>query len=213
MYDERAAAIEGGMHQAEEAQAEAQAALEKYNAQLAGGAVTEANAIREDARRRAPDRRRDARAGPGRGRPDHRERAQAQIEAERQQAVVQLRREVGRLSTDLASRIVGESLEDEMRQNGIVDRFLAELEAGDVKPEKVARRAESVGDAGSAGAPGRGRLMRGSSRGSARRSRQTFDSRAGRRRRPGPLAEELFAVTDVVDGSVSLRRAARRPLA
>ena len=25
-----------------------------------------------------------------------------------------------------------------MRQNGIVDRFLAELEAGEVKPEKVA---------------------------------------------------------------------------
>ena len=36
MYEERAAAIEGGMQQAEEAQAEAKAALEKYNAQLAG---------------------------------------------------------------------------------------------------------------------------------------------------------------------------------
>jgi hypothetical protein len=36
MYDERAAAIEGGMQQAEEAQAEAKAALDKYNEQLAG---------------------------------------------------------------------------------------------------------------------------------------------------------------------------------
>ena len=50
---------------------------------------------------------------------------------------MQLRQEVGTLSTTLAGKIVGESLEDEVRQNGIVDRFLAELEAGDVKPEKV----------------------------------------------------------------------------
>ena len=49
MYEERAAAIEGGMAQAEEAQAEAKAALDKYNAQLAG-ARTEANEIREEAR-------------------------------------------------------------------------------------------------------------------------------------------------------------------
>ena len=42
------------------------------------------------------------------------------------------------LSTTLAGKIVGESLEDEVRQKGIVDRFLADLEAGDVKPEKVA---------------------------------------------------------------------------
>ena len=45
MYAERAAAIEGGMQEAEQAQAEAQAALEKYNAQLAE-ARTGANEIR-----------------------------------------------------------------------------------------------------------------------------------------------------------------------
>jgi F-type H+-transporting ATPase subunit b len=52
--------------------------------------------------------------------------------------VVQLRQEVGTLSTTLAGKIVGESLEDEVRQKGIVDRFLADLEAGDIVPEKVA---------------------------------------------------------------------------
>ena len=62
---------------------------------------------------------------------------QRQIEAERQSAVTSLRGEVGRLSTDLASRIVGESLQDEVRQKGIVERFLAELESGDIKPERV----------------------------------------------------------------------------
>ena len=39
MYADRTAAIEGGMHQAEEAQQEAQAALEQYKAQLAEARV------------------------------------------------------------------------------------------------------------------------------------------------------------------------------
>ena len=136
MYDERAAAIEGGMQQAEEAQAEAKAALEQYNAQLAG-ARTEANEIRESAREQGAsivaEMRGQAQAEAAR----ITESAKRQVDAERQQAVVQLRQEVGALSTTLAGKIVGESLEDEVRQNGIVDRFLAELEAGDVTPEKV----------------------------------------------------------------------------
>ena len=136
MYDERAAAIEGGMAQAEQAQAEARAALEKYNAQLAG-ARSEANELREAAREQGAsivaEMRSQAQAEAAR----ITEAAKRQVEAERQQAVVQLRQEVGTLSTVLASRIVGESLEDEVRQKGIVDRFLAELEAGEVRPEKV----------------------------------------------------------------------------
>jgi len=53
-----------------------------------------------------------------------------QLEAERSAIVRQLRSEVGTLAVDLASRIVGESLEDEARQRGTVDRFLNELNAG-----------------------------------------------------------------------------------
>jgi F-type H+-transporting ATPase subunit b len=56
------------------------------------------------------------------------EAAQAQIQAERQQALTSLRTEVGTLATELASRIVGESLQDHARQSGMVDRFLDELE-------------------------------------------------------------------------------------
>lgn len=137
MYEERAAAIEGGMAQAEEAQAEARDALEKYNAQLAG-ARTEANGLREAAREQGAsivaEMRSQAQAEAAR----ITEAAKRQVEAERQQAVVQLRQEVGTLSTSLASKIVGESLEDEVRQRGVVDRFLAELEAGEVTPAKVA---------------------------------------------------------------------------
>ena len=136
LYAERAAAIEGGMAQAEEAQAQAQAALENYNAQLAE-ARSEANKIREEARSEGAqivaDLRSQAQAEASR----ITESAKRQIEAERQQAVVQLRQEVGTLSTTLASKIVGESLDSDVRQSGIVDRFLAELEAGNVRPEKV----------------------------------------------------------------------------
>jgi F-type H+-transporting ATPase subunit b len=56
------------------------------------------------------------------------EAAQSQIEADRQQALTSLRAEVGTLATELAGRIVGESLTDTARQGRMVDRFLAELE-------------------------------------------------------------------------------------
>jgi F-type H+-transporting ATPase subunit b len=50
-----------------------------------------------------------------------------QLTAERANIVRELRAEIGTLAVDLAGRIVGESLEDEARQRGTVDRFLAEL--------------------------------------------------------------------------------------
>ena len=135
-YAARAAAIEGGMAQAEEAQAAAEAAKAQYEAQLKD-ARTEASQIREDARAQGSaivtEMRGQAQAEATR----ITEAAHRQIEAERSQAAASLRLEVGRLSTDLASKIVGESLHDETRQRGIVDRFLAELESGTLKAQKV----------------------------------------------------------------------------
>ena len=136
IYEQRAAAIEGGIARAEQAQQEAKLALEQYNAQLRD-ARGEANKIREDARAQGAsiiaEMREQAQVEATR----ISETAHKQIEAERQAAIVSLRGEVGRLSTDLASRIVGESLHDETRQRGIVERFLAELESGEITPEKV----------------------------------------------------------------------------
>jgi F-type H+-transporting ATPase subunit b len=140
MYAERTAAIEGGMHKAEEAQHQAQAALEQYKAQLAE-ARTEASRIRQEAQEQGAAIIADLRGQAQTEANRIAEAAHKQIEAERQQAVVSLRAEVGRLSTDLASRIVGESLHDETRQKGIVDRFLAELEAGEARPETVGQDA------------------------------------------------------------------------
>jgi F-type H+-transporting ATPase subunit b len=135
-YAERTAAIEGGMQQAEEAQQQAQAALEQYQAQLTE-ARAEGARIREEAREQGAAIVAEMRGHAQSEAARITESAHKQIEAERQQAVVSLRSEVGRLSTDLASRIVGESLHEETRQKGIVDRFLAELEAGEIQPEKV----------------------------------------------------------------------------
>lgn len=128
IFAERTAAIEGGIAKAEQAQAEAAAALQEYQSQLAAGRA-EAARIREDARAEAATIGAELRQRAQDDAARITAAAQQQIQAERQQALVQLRAEVGRLSVDLASRIVQESLTDDDRQRRVVDRFLAELEA------------------------------------------------------------------------------------
>ena len=139
-YVDRTAAIEGGMHKAEEAQEQAQAALEQYKAQLAE-ARGEGSRIRAEAQEQGAAIIAELRGHAQTEANRITEAAHKQIEAERQQAMVSLRTEVGRLSTELASRIVGESLHEETRQSGIVDRFLTELESGSVRPETVGQDA------------------------------------------------------------------------
>ena len=56
------------------------------------------------------------------------EHSRAQIDADRKAALASLRAEVGTLATELAERIVGESLQDDERSSRVVDRFLADLE-------------------------------------------------------------------------------------
>lgn len=128
VLDERAELIQGGIDKAETAQAEAAAALEEYTAQLRD-ARAEAARIREDARAEATQIVSENRARAQHDTERIVETAQKQIEAERQQAVIALRAEVGALATELASRIVGESLADDARQQRVIDAFLDELEA------------------------------------------------------------------------------------
>ena len=126
-YAERTAAIEGGIEDAQQAQKEAQAALEKYTAQLAE-ARHEAAQIREEAKEQGAQIVAELRAQAHAEAERITSTAHAQVEAERAQVLAQLKAEVGGLATDLASRIVGESLEDEARQKRTVERFIAELE-------------------------------------------------------------------------------------
>ncbi|HXP20085.1 MAG TPA: F0F1 ATP synthase subunit B [Streptosporangiaceae bacterium] len=124
----RTDAIEGGLKRAEEAQAEANRVLGRYQAQLAE-AKHEAAQLREEAREQGVQILAELRAQGAAEKQRLVESATAQIEAERQQAVTALRAEIGTLAVELAGRVVGESLADEARQRRTVDRFLAELEA------------------------------------------------------------------------------------
>jgi F-type H+-transporting ATPase subunit b len=128
--DARAEVIEGGIKKAENAQAEAAAALDEYNNQLAE-ARAEAGRIREQARldgtKILNELKEQASAEAARITAS----ALTQIEAERQSALVSLRSEVGSLAIDLASGVIGESLSDDAKASAIVDRFLSELEASE----------------------------------------------------------------------------------
>ncbi len=126
-FTDRTAAIEGGLAEAERKQAEADARLAELNKQLSE-ARHEAARIREDAREQGAQivvEMRDQAQGEAARITGA---ARAQIEADKQQVLAQLRTEVGALATGLAGRIVGESLEDEARQRRTVERFIAELE-------------------------------------------------------------------------------------
>lgn len=128
IYEERTEKIEGGLQRAEAAQAEANRLLEQYKTQLAE-AKTEAAKIRDDARADAEGIRNDVLAQAR----EESERIIAAgrdaLAAERATLVRELRSEIGTLSVDLASRIIGESLADEARRAGTVERFLADLES------------------------------------------------------------------------------------
>jgi F-type H+-transporting ATPase subunit b len=124
---QRAAAIEGNIAKADEAQRKAEAALEEYTAQLAearkeAGEIRDA--AREDGKKIVAEAKETASAEAARLTAT----AHTQIEAERQSALVSLRSEVGTLALDLAGGVIGESLTDDAKAKGVVDRFLADLE-------------------------------------------------------------------------------------
>ncbi|OIV36816.1 F0F1 ATP synthase subunit B [Mangrovactinospora gilvigrisea] len=127
VLEERQDLIEGGIERAEEAQAEAQRTLEQYREKLAE-ARKEANALTQKAQEDGSAIKEELRSEGQRQREAIVAAGHQQIEADQKQAAAQLRQDVGRLSVELAGRIVGESLEDEARQRRIVDRFLDELE-------------------------------------------------------------------------------------
>ena len=128
VLDERTELVEGGLAKAESAQAEAAAALVEYQKQL-DDARTEAARIREEARAEGSAIVAESRTRATAEAARIVENAQRQIDAERLAASVSLRNEVGSLATDLASKIVGESLEDDARRSRVVERFLDDLEA------------------------------------------------------------------------------------
>ena len=128
VLDERTGQIEGGIAKAEKAQEAADAAVAEQQKLLAE-ARADAAQVREEARAEGTAIIKELKVKASEEAERITETARRQIEADRQAATVSLRNEVGALATDLASKIVGESLEDSARQSRVVDRFLDELEA------------------------------------------------------------------------------------
>ncbi|MFI0713218.1 F0F1 ATP synthase subunit B [Streptomyces inhibens] len=128
VLDERRTLIEDRIEDAEATQAEAQQVLADYRAQLAD-ARHEAARLRQEAQEQGATLIAEMRAEGQRQREEIIAAGHAQIEADRKQAAHSLRQDVGKLATELAGKIVGESLEDVARQSRTIDRFLDEIEA------------------------------------------------------------------------------------
>ena len=127
VFRARREAIEGGIERAEAMQAEAKAALDQYRAQLAE-ARTEAAQIRDAARAEGQQIIEQLRAQAQEESARIVARGEEQLTASRQQVVNELRGQIGALAVDLAGRVVGESLADDARRSGTVDRFLDSLD-------------------------------------------------------------------------------------
>ncbi|TDV53992.1 F0F1 ATP synthase subunit B [Actinophytocola oryzae] len=128
LYKERTEKIEGGIKKAEETQAAAEKALQTYQAQLAE-ARAESARIRDDARLEAEQIKAELRAQAQEEAGRIVAQGRAQLEAQRAQIIAELRADLGRTAVELAGRVVGESLEEEARRRGTVDRFLDELDS------------------------------------------------------------------------------------
>ena len=128
MLAERQRTIEGGIERAEAMQAEAKAALEQYRAQLAE-ARNEAAQIRDHARAEGQQILEELRTQANEESARIVARGEEQLATQRQQLVNELRGQIGTLAVDLAGRVVGESLAEDARRRGTVDRFLAELDS------------------------------------------------------------------------------------
>ena len=127
VFRARREAIEGGIERAEAMQAEAKAALEQYRAQLAE-ARSEAAQIRDQARAEGQQILEELRTQAQEEAARITARGEEQLAAQRQQVVNELRGQIGALAVDLAGRVVGESLAEDARRRGTVDRFLTELD-------------------------------------------------------------------------------------
>ena len=134
VLEERREAIEGGIEKAEAAQTEAQSVLEQYKAQLAE-ARHEAARLRQEAQEQGATLIAEMRAEGQRQREEIVAAGHAQLDADRKAASSSLRQDVGKLATELAGKLVGESLEDHARQSRVIDRFLDGLDETAAKAE------------------------------------------------------------------------------
>ncbi len=119
--------IEGGLARAEESQAEATQLLAQYREALES-ANKEASEIRAAAQAERLAIIDEAKKAAATAAAAVTAQATTALESDRARIATELRRDLGVAATDLASRIVGESLSDDARAAAVVERFVADLE-------------------------------------------------------------------------------------
>lgn len=125
MLDERQAAIQGKLEEAEEIRTEAEQMRRQYTEQLQN-ARTRAEQILDEARSEA-DQMRDRKVAEAEDEAQSiRQRAREDAEAERGRLVQQLRSQVAALSVDLAGAIVHRELDAEQHRS-LVDDYIEQL--------------------------------------------------------------------------------------
>jgi len=117
--------IEGDLESAETAKSEAETVLAEYRAQLAD-ARTEAARIIEEARQQADALKRDQEQRLQSDLAQQRERAAADVEAAKVQALADLRHDVALLAVGAAEVVVRNNL-DHSAQQHLVDQYIDEL--------------------------------------------------------------------------------------
>jgi F-type H+-transporting ATPase subunit b len=138
-----------------EARERLEAAEARYR-EVMSEARTEAAKIRDEARAEAAKIRAELREQADREVAQIRQRGEEQLATQRDQTVRALRAEIGQLAVALASRIVGESMVDEARRRGTVDRFIAELEGMPARQTAASAPAEEDTAAGRPAGTARG---------------------------------------------------------
>lgn len=123
--DARAQAVAGQVAQADATRVEADGVLAQYRAKLAD-AQTESQRIIDEGRKTGEQIVADARSRAETEAQAIVTRAQADIAGERDRAITALRSELGSLSIELASKVVGKSL-DTPAQRALVDSYIDEL--------------------------------------------------------------------------------------
>jgi F-type H+-transporting ATPase subunit b len=145
VLEERTENIEGKLKHAEEEREQAEQLLRQYRERLAN-AEDEAQRILDEARGNAERLRRDLMAKAQQEADRVVEQGRETIRDERDQAVRQLRTEVGSLAVELATRVVGDSL-DRDRQLRLVDQYIEQLGDHAQAGAMTARRQDGSGAA------------------------------------------------------------------
>jgi F-type H+-transporting ATPase subunit b len=125
--DARAQRIKGDLDEAESAKTDAETVLGEYRAQLAD-AKSESGRIIEEARQTADAMKRELQSQTQAEITEMRQRAAADIEAAKTQAIADLRNEVASLAIGAAEKVVGHNLDHETNL-ALVEQFIAEVGA------------------------------------------------------------------------------------